>query len=67
MRPDEHLPELDKVAVVLVVDLDDTPGVAPASDLERRVDGGGKDGVGADDGKGNLGLEGEMRKEKGMC
>lgn len=31
--PDEHLPELDKVAVLLVVDLDGAPGVLSAADL----------------------------------
>ena len=40
VRPHEHLAELDEVAVVLVVDLDDTPGVRAATDLAtiRRVD-----------------------------
>ena len=30
---DQHLAQLDKVAVLLVVDLDDTPWVATATDL----------------------------------
>ena len=29
---DQHLPELDKVAVILIVDLDNTPGVSTATD-----------------------------------
>ena len=31
--PDEHLSELDEVAVLLVIDLDDAPGVAATADL----------------------------------
>ena len=31
VRADEHLPQLDKVAVLLVVNLDDTPGVAASA------------------------------------
>lgn len=56
VRPDEHLSKLDEVAMVLVVDLDDTPRVATTSDLERGVGGGGQDGVGTDDGEGDFGL-----------
>jgi len=33
VRSDEHLAELDEVAVLLVVDLDDTPWVAAATHL----------------------------------
>lgn len=51
--PDEHLSELDKVAVILIVDLNDTPWVRSSSDgasvnsLDLPVR--------ADDGKGHLG------------
>ncbi|KAI3475748.1 hypothetical protein L1887_62826 [Cichorium endivia] len=53
VRADEHLAQLDEVAVLLVVDLDDAPGVAAAADLATF--GGGDLGVGADDSEGNLG------------
>lgn len=33
MRSDEHLPELNKIAVILVIDLDDTPWVLSAANL----------------------------------
>lgn len=33
VSPDEHLAELDKVAVILIVNLDDTPGVGAATDV----------------------------------
>jgi hypothetical protein len=52
---DEHLAELDKVAVLLVVDLDDTPGVRTATDGAAV---GGLDAVvGTDDSERDLALE----------
>ena len=48
----KHLAQLDKVAVLLVVDLNDTPGVATAADLATF--GSGDLGVGTDNGKGDL-------------
>jgi hypothetical protein len=33
VRPDEHLAQLDEVAVFLIVDLNHTPGVSAATDL----------------------------------
>jgi hypothetical protein len=50
---DQHLAQLDKVAVLLVVDLDDTPGVATATDATTisSVDLG----VGTNNGERNLG------------
>jgi hypothetical protein len=50
---DQHLAQLDEVAVLLVVDLDDTPGVATTTDTAAV--GGGDLGVGTNDGEGNLG------------
>lgn len=56
VRPDQHLPELDKVAVLLVVDLDDTPRIRTSTDdatifkLEL--------GVGANNSEGDLGDDG---------
>jgi hypothetical protein len=50
---DQHLAQLDEVAVLLVVDLDDTPGVATAADLTAI--GSGDLGVGTDNGERNLG------------
>jgi hypothetical protein len=54
VRSDEHLSQLDKVAVVFIVDFNDAPWVCTASDLAtvRRVD----EVVGADYRKGDLGL-----------
>jgi len=54
VRSDEHLSELDKVAVVFIVDFNDAPRVCTASDLAtvRGVD----EVVGADYRKGDLGL-----------
>jgi hypothetical protein len=50
---DEHLAELDKVTVFLVVNLDHTPGVTTSTDFAslRRLNLS----VGSDDGKWNLG------------
>jgi hypothetical protein len=50
---DEHLAELDKVAVLLVVHLDDTPGVATAADLAAV--GVGDLVIGTDNSEGDLG------------
>jgi hypothetical protein len=50
---DQHLAQLDKVAVLLVVDLDDTPGVATATNTAAI--GCGDLRVGTDNGEGNLG------------
>ena len=50
---DEHLAELDKVAVLLVVHLDDTPRVATATDAAAI--GVGNLVVGANNGEGDLG------------
>lgn len=50
---DQHLAQLDKVAVLLVVDLDDTPGVATATDATTVSSG--HLGVGTNNGEGNLG------------
>ena len=50
---DEHLAQLDEVAVLLVVDLDNTPGVATATDLAAV--GGSHFGVGTNHGEGDLG------------
>lgn len=50
---DQHLAQLDKVAVLLVVDLDDTPGVATAADVTTVSSG--HLGVGTNNGEGNLG------------
>jgi hypothetical protein len=47
------LSELDKVAVLLVVDLDDTPWVATATDFATF--GSGDLGVGSNYGEGDLG------------
>lgn len=61
VRPDQHLPELDKVAVLLVVDLDDTPRVRTSTDdtaifkLELRV--------GANNSEGDLGGDGFVFSE----
>ena len=49
---DKHLAQLDEVAVLLVVDLDDSPGVATAADLATF--GSGDLGVGTDNGEGYL-------------
>ena len=48
----KHLAQLDEVAVLLIIDLNDTPGVATAADLAtfRR----GDLGIGTDNGEGNL-------------
>jgi hypothetical protein len=50
---DQHLAQLDKVTVLLVVNFDDTPGVATATDTAAIS--GGDLGVGTDDSEGNLG------------
>jgi hypothetical protein len=52
MRTNQHLPQLDKVAVLLIIDLDDAPGVLTRTDdpAVLGLDGG----VGADDGKGDF-------------
>lgn len=50
---DKHLAQLDEVAVLLVVDLDDTPWVAATADLAAF--GSGDLGVGTDNSEGNLG------------
>jgi hypothetical protein len=50
---DQHLAKLDEVAVLLVVDLDDTPGVAATADLAAF--GSGDLSVGTDNSEGNLG------------
>lgn len=50
---DQHLAQLDKVTVLLVVDLDDTPGVATATDTTTVSSG--DLGVGTNNSKGNLG------------
>jgi hypothetical protein len=50
---DKHLSELDEVAVLLVVHLDDTPRVATASDLTAI--GSGDLVSGTDNREGNLG------------
>jgi len=52
---DEHLSKLDKVAVLLVVDLDGSPWVRAAPDLASV--GGSDDVVGSDDGKRDLALQ----------
>jgi len=53
MRSDQHLAEFDKIAVFLVVDFDDAPGVATAADFTAF---GGLDfGVGTDNCKGDFG------------
>lgn len=52
VRPDQHLAQLDKVAMVLIVDLDHTPGVDTAADFASVR--GRDDLVGADDGEGDL-------------
>jgi hypothetical protein len=49
---DEHLTELGKVAVILVVNLDDSPRVLAATHFASF--GGADLGVGADNGEGNL-------------
>jgi len=48
----KHLAQLDEVAVLLVVDLNDTPGVATAADLAAFRSGDLS--VGTDNGEGNL-------------
>lgn len=59
VRTYEHLAELDKVAVVLVIYLDDTPWVR-ASSYAATVSCPDFL-IGADDGEGDLGLSGECR------
>jgi hypothetical protein len=54
MSPDEHLTELDKVTMRLVVDLDDTPGIGSSSDTTAV--GSGNDRVRADHGERNFAL-----------
>lgn len=53
VRANEHLAQLDEVAVLLVVDLNDTPGVAAATDLAAF--GSGDLVVGADNSERHLG------------
>lgn len=50
---DEHLAELDEVAVLLVIDLDDTPGVGTSTDLAAV--GAGDLVGGTNNGEGDLG------------
>ena len=50
---DQHLSQLDKVAVLLIVDLDDTPGVATATNFATVSSGHLV--VGTDNSEGNLG------------
>jgi hypothetical protein len=50
---DQHLAQLDKVAVLLVVDFNDTPGVATATNAATISSGNLR--VGTDNGEGNLG------------
>jgi hypothetical protein len=50
---DQHLAQLDKVAVLLIVDFDDTPGVATATDAATISSSYLR--VGTDNGEGNLG------------
>lgn len=52
--PNKHLAKLDKVAVVLVVDLDGAPWVASAADVATIR--GLNNLVGANNGEGNLAL-----------
>ena len=53
MGSDEHLAQLDEIAVLLVVDLDKTPGVFASSDLAAI--GAGDLRVGTDNSEGDLG------------
>jgi hypothetical protein len=53
VRSDEHLAQLDKVAVLFVIDLDDTPGVPTPTNLAAI--GSSDLGVGTDNGEGHLG------------
>lgn len=50
----QHLPELDEIAMRLVVDFDGTPGVGTTADSSTV--GSGDVGVGADDGEGDFTL-----------
>lgn len=54
VRPEQEIPEVDELAVVLVLDVDDAPPVLAAADL-LAVDNDGL--LGANDGKGNEVLE----------
>jgi hypothetical protein len=49
---DEHLAQLDEIAVLLVVDLNETPGVFASTDLAAI--GAGDLRVGSDNSEGNL-------------
>jgi hypothetical protein len=49
---DKHLAQLDEVAMFLVIDLNDTPGVAAAADFATF--GSGDLSVGTDNSEGNL-------------
>ena len=63
---DQHLAQLDKVAVLLVIDLNDTPRVLTATDLTT-ISGLDKL-VGSDNCKRNLALEDMQKKKKtSMC
>jgi hypothetical protein len=54
MGSDEHLTELDKVTMRLVVDLNDTPGIGSSSDTTAV--GSGNNRVGSDHGERYLAL-----------
>jgi hypothetical protein len=56
VRPDEHLAKLDKIAMVLVVDFNDTPWILPSA--HSLTIGGDDFLVGADDGEWDLTLSG---------
>lgn len=52
VRADEHLAQLDEITMILIIHLDDTPGVRTSADLASI--GRSNDLVGADNSKGDL-------------
>jgi hypothetical protein len=54
VRPDQHLSQLDEIAVFLVVDFDRSPWIRTSSDLTTIWSG--DDGIGSNDCEGNFAL-----------